>query len=49
MWNTPSKITKYQHKWINANNEAKPLRVKDTIRMTFLKIIKKGNKRNIRE
>ena len=37
MWNTPSETTKYQHKWINANNEAKPLSVKYKIRITIFK------------
>ena len=26
MWNAPSEITKDQHKLINVNNEAKPLK-----------------------
>ena len=51
MWNTPSKIMNYEHKWVNANNEANPLRVKYTIEMVifqnghFSMIIEKGNKR----
>ena len=37
MWNTPSEIIKYGLKWINADNETKPSRVKCTIRITTLK------------
>ena len=35
MWNTPSEITKCQHKWINANNKEKPPMFKCTIKMTI--------------
>ena len=37
MRNTPSEITKYQHKWINANNETKHVRVKYTIKIAIFK------------
>ena len=34
MWNTSNETTRY-HKWINANNKTKPVRVKYTIKMTI--------------
>ena len=37
MWNTLYEKTKYQRKWINANNETKPLRIKHAIKMTIFK------------